>query len=160
MTISELFFVCIRVKKLLSREETLYPNIYDNIRRSLIPIMHEDMESILKCYTEEAVSKSRKIKGPGRKKKKYNQKEPDSENHDTNNHGDGKGGENSRENIKGSTDVDMSSSKQLSEWSDDELLKEITRRKANRFRLAGAMKRMGNDKPNNTLKEVCDEPSV
>ena len=58
------------MKKLLSREETLYPNIHDNIRRSLIPIMHDDMSGILKCYTEEAVAKSRKEPGPGKKNKK------------------------------------------------------------------------------------------
>merc|ERR1712238_163737 len=46
------------------------PNIHDNIRRSLIPIMHDDMSGILKCYTEEAVAKSRKEPGPGKKNKK------------------------------------------------------------------------------------------
>lgn len=50
-----------RIKKLLGREETLYPNFYDNIRRSLIPLMHDDMASILRSYTEEAVARSRKI---------------------------------------------------------------------------------------------------
>jgi tRNA(Ile)-lysidine synthase TilS/MesJ/selenocysteine lyase/cysteine desulfurase len=50
-----------RIKKMLSREETLYPNFYDNIRRSLIPLMHDDMAAILRSYTEEAVSRSRKI---------------------------------------------------------------------------------------------------
>ena len=68
-----------RVKKLLSREETLYPNIYDNIRRSLIPVMHDDMECILKCYTEEAVSKSRKSKGAGKKNKKTQDRDKTSE---------------------------------------------------------------------------------
>jgi hypothetical protein len=46
---------------MLSREETLFPNFYDNIRRSLIPLMHEDMSSILRAYTEEAIARSRKI---------------------------------------------------------------------------------------------------
>ena len=50
-----------RIKKMLSREETLYPNFYDNIRRSLIPLMHDDMAAILRAYTEEAISRSRKI---------------------------------------------------------------------------------------------------
>lgn len=49
-----------RVKKLLSREETLYPNLYDNMRRSLIPLMHDDMSGILRSYTEEVVARSRK----------------------------------------------------------------------------------------------------
>ena len=50
-----------RIKKMLSREETLYPNFYDNIRRSLIPLMHDDMAAILRAFTEEAISRSRKI---------------------------------------------------------------------------------------------------
>jgi Predicted ATPase of the PP-loop superfamily implicated in cell cycle control len=57
-----------RIKKLLSREETLYPNIHDKIRRAIIPIMHDDMTAILKSYTEEALSKSRKEQGPRKKK--------------------------------------------------------------------------------------------
>jgi hypothetical protein len=48
-----------RIKKMLSREEILYPNFYDNIRRSLIPLMHDDMAPILRTYTEAIVSKSR-----------------------------------------------------------------------------------------------------
>jgi selenocysteine lyase/cysteine desulfurase/tRNA(Ile)-lysidine synthase TilS/MesJ len=56
-----------RIKKMLSREETLYPNFYDNIRRSLIPLMHDDMQAILHVYTEEAVSRSRKVPYKDRK---------------------------------------------------------------------------------------------
>ena len=36
-----------RVKKLLSREETVYPNFYDNIRRSILPVMHDDATAIM-----------------------------------------------------------------------------------------------------------------
>ncbi len=125
--------------------------------------MHDDMESILKCYTEEAVSKSRKIKGPGRKIKGFNQNgRPDSEKRDSNNNFDGKGGIKSEGdiNINGSSESRNSSSKQLSEWSDEELLKEITRRKAHRFRLAGAMKRMDNNEPHDIRKGVCKDPKV
>ena len=50
-----------RIKKLLSREETLYPNFYDNVRRSLIPLMHDDLSSILRSYTEEVLARSRKV---------------------------------------------------------------------------------------------------
>lgn len=57
-----------RTKKLLNREETLYPNFYDNMRRSLIPLMHDDMSGILRGYTEEAVSKSRKAPHQGGKR--------------------------------------------------------------------------------------------
>ncbi|CAB9507410.1 cytidine(32) 2-sulfurtransferase [Seminavis robusta] len=58
-----------RVKKLLSREESIYPNVLDNIRRSLIPLMHDDLSIILRNYTEEVVSRSRKPAN-GKKQKK------------------------------------------------------------------------------------------
>ncbi len=98
-----------RIKKLLSREENLYPNFYDNIRRSLLPLMHDDATSILRCYTDEVVSKSRK-------NAKVSTRVVDNE--DT----------------KISTDS-------LTKISEDELIKELARRKADRFRLSGSMKR-------------------
>jgi tRNA(Ile)-lysidine synthase TilS/MesJ len=49
-----------RIKKMLSREETLYPNVYDNIRRALMPLMHDDALPILRSITEEALARSRK----------------------------------------------------------------------------------------------------
>jgi PP-loop family len=64
-----------RVKKLLSREELNYPNFYDNIRRGLMPLMHEDSESILRCVTEEALAKSRKNNVPTNGKKSYHSQE-------------------------------------------------------------------------------------
>lgn len=58
-----------RIKKMLSREETLYPNVYDNIRRALMPLMHDDALPILRSITEEALARSRKdvkkTKDPG-----------------------------------------------------------------------------------------------
>jgi ribosomal protein S25 len=45
---------------MLSREETLYPNVYDNIRRALMPLMHDDALPILRSITEEALARSRK----------------------------------------------------------------------------------------------------
>lgn len=49
-----------RIKKMLSREETLYPNVYDNMRKALIPLMHDDAVPILRSFAEEAAAKSRK----------------------------------------------------------------------------------------------------
>jgi tRNA(Ile)-lysidine synthase TilS/MesJ len=49
-----------RIKKMLSREETLYPNVYDNIRRALMPLMHDDALPILRSITEETLARSRK----------------------------------------------------------------------------------------------------
>jgi hypothetical protein len=99
-----------RIKKLLSREENLYPNFYDNIRRSLLPLMHDDATSILRCYTDEVVSKSRK-----------NEKVV--------------AGAKEDEDTKISTDS-------LTKVSDEDLIKELARRKADRFRLSGSMKRV------------------
>ena len=46
----------------------------------------------------------------------------------------------------------------LSEFSDDELLKELARRKADKYRLSGAMKRLGDDDgggPADLTGQVC-----
>jgi tRNA(Ile)-lysidine synthase TilS/MesJ len=113
-----------RVKKLLSREETLYPNFYDSIKRSLMPLMHEDATAILRCYTEEAITKSRKKNRQKKIKGHEENKEPDK----------AVGG--SKEGVE---DLDLSG------FSDDALLKELARRRAAQYRLAGAMKRTNED---------------
>ena len=135
------------MKKLLSREETLYPNIYDNIRRSSIPVMHDDMTSILRCYTEEAVSKSRKNKGAGKKNKKRNhQQSNDMVSH--------------TEEVSKRPNNNDDCATPLAQFSDDQLMKEIVRRKSQKFRLAGAMKRL-DDVPENTVEVVGNtEPTA
>ena len=108
-----------RVKKLLSREELNYPNFYDNIRRSLIPLMHGDLEPILHGYTDDVVSKARKRLVPQGSKKKDDGEE------------------------KKDCETDMSAlSKSLADVSTDDLIRELARRKAEKHRLAGAMKRL------------------
>jgi len=129
-----------RMKKLLSREETLYPNIHDNIRRSLIPVMHDDMSGILKSYTEEAVSKSRK---DGRSSKK-NKKRKIVETNDATNTSDTGGKkihteEKKDDNLSEKTSTD-SKSCDLSSFSEDELIRELAKRRADRFRTYGAMR--------------------
>ena len=131
-----------RVKKLLSREETLYPNIYDNIRRSLIPIMHDDSTAILRSYTEEALSKSRREKGNGNKKR---QKQP-----------------NESDNLKPSDACNINKTESnsltskgsvlLGDIPEEDLIKELARRKALKFKLAEAMKKMDNIDPTG---QVC-----
>ena len=82
--------------------------------------MHDDMTAILKCYTEEAVSKSRKAKGPGRKHRRNNENEKQNE-IATNTSAPVKleSEEDSKDNATGL----------LSALSDDQLLKELARRK-------------------------------
>jgi len=142
-----------RVKKLLSREETLYPNIYDNIRRSLIPIMHDDLQGILRCYTEEAVSKSRKNnKGQGKRKNREQTSDVVKNKNET------------TEVMEKADIIDpskVSHSQALSDFTDKELVKEVARRKAHKFRLAGAMKRLDDDEDRlEQAKKECGEPSV
>ena len=48
----------------------------------------------------------------------------------------------------------------LSELSDDDLLKELARRKAKRFKLAGAMKRLEDQKSPDTSGQACTEPTA
>jgi selenocysteine lyase/cysteine desulfurase/tRNA(Ile)-lysidine synthase TilS/MesJ len=119
-----------RVKKLLSREETLYPNLYDHIRRALIPVMHDDSTSIMRTYLEDTIAKSRKVPGKAKKAKISD----------------------------GSNDVKMekatalpnngekqNSSASLASATEDELIAELARRRASKFKLSGAMKRLPNE---------------
>jgi len=101
-----------RVKKMLSREESLYPNFYDNVRRSLLPLMHDDMSSILRHYTEEALAKSRKGGHPKKRKRQTND-----------------------EGITADNDVGTNPSSRpmnsrLSDFSDEALIAELARRRA------------------------------
>jgi tRNA(Ile)-lysidine synthase TilS/MesJ len=123
-----------RIKKLLSKEEALYPNFYDNIKRSLLPLMHDDATAILRSYAEEALAKSRK---DDRKKSRT----------------DGAEEEEKKEN---GTEMDTESAVGgLSSWSDDQLVRELSRRRADRYRLAGAMKRVDDDEPYDPTGQVC-----
>ncbi len=125
-----------RMKKLLSREETLYPNIHDKIRRALIPIMHDDMTSILKSYTEEALARSRKEQGPGKKNKKRKHKEGASGNSPPCKKYDIE----TIEDVSNLEDNQSHGKANLSDYSEDDLLKELARRRAEKFKAYGAMK--------------------
>lgn len=109
-----------RIKKMLSREETLYPNFFDNIRRSLMPLLHDDATAILRCYTEEAVARSRKH--PKRSTAATLTTE-------------------STANTIASADLAVS----LAGASEEDLIKELARRRAERYRLSGSMKRLSGE---------------
>ena len=112
-----------RVKKLLSREETLYSNLYDNIRRSLLPLMHDDTTPILRAYTEEAVSKSRK----GKKSRRIPEKTGSNGTVEASSHA-----------LAASDDRhDVA----IGIASDDALVMELARRRANRFRRSAETER-------------------
>mmetsp|Transcript_16178 Transcript_16178/g.24424 ORF Transcript_16178/g.24424 Transcript_16178/m.24424 type:complete len:1204 (-) Transcript_16178:222-3833(-) len=138
-----------RVKKLLSREETLYPNFYDNIRRSLLPLMHEDATAILRSYTEEAISKSRKEnpKKASKAHKDINKSLKDAY-------------EKKEEQLSSDNDKKNQKAPLLSEASEDDLVRELARRRADKFHLSGSMKRMrvedsAGDFPMDLTGQVC-----
>jgi len=110
-----------RTKKLLAREESLYPHFHDNIRRSLIPLMHNDMASILRGYTEEAVSRSRKEPHNGKKKQSQKEAAPDARDVVM---------EGANET---STEITVGTASSFANFSDDQLMMELAMRKANRY---------------------------
>jgi selenocysteine lyase/cysteine desulfurase/tRNA(Ile)-lysidine synthase TilS/MesJ len=123
-----------RIKKMLSREETLYPNFYDNIRRSLIPLMHDEMAAILRAFTEEAVARSRKI--PYKEKNGSNERLS----HSTSN-----------------TSADVKRPLLLADIPDDDLILELARRKAVKFNLTLSK---GEVHSNNHLDSAGHDPTV
>lgn len=124
-----------RIKKLLSREELNYPNFYDNIRRSLMPLMHPHSEAVMHSFTEDAVSKSRK---------KWTRPKVVEESGTHNGTVRGKGDWNVVETLENNNINDnnneTSGQKVLADLSDEDLMAELARRRSARFRLAGAMK--------------------
>lgn len=123
-----------RVKKMLSREETLYPNFYDNIKRSLLPLMHDDMAAILRCYTESTLSKSRK--NNNKRKRQRGDDEPSI--------------------VTNKADDQAPPLASLQQLSDDDLVLELARRKAEKYRLAGAMKRIEDNEDIGGTKQPVD----
>jgi tRNA(Ile)-lysidine synthase TilS/MesJ len=131
-----------RIKKLLAREETLYPNLHDNICRSLIPLMHDDITAILRCYLEEAVSKSRKndvpknTKGGNARKGKRGVNVVSEEKKEEQ---DVSGAASAISAPAPLTDATHNSKRiktVLAEASDEDLVKELARRKVEKFHLA------------------------
>eukprot|EP00984_Skeletonema_dohrnii_P028276 scaffold18198_cov134-Skeletonema_dohrnii-CCMP3373.AAC.3 len=120
-----------RVKKLLAREETLYPNLYDHIRRALIPVMHDDSTAIMRSYTEAAIAKSRKV--PPKQKKKAPQRQ------------DAMVVDNSSAPSSNNNQTEATPSISLASASEEELIAELARRRAEKYKMAGAMKRLPDD---------------
>jgi tRNA(Ile)-lysidine synthase TilS/MesJ len=134
-----------RMKKLLSKEESLYPNFYDNIRRAMLPLMHDDSTDILRSYTEEALAKSRK-ENQKKHRPAFLPREPNRS----------KSNEESEEKKEGPFECsdETPTSTALSDYSEDELVKELARRRVEKYRLAGAMKRTDDDEYDPT-GQVC-----
>jgi hypothetical protein len=47
-----------RVKKVLQQEETMVPNLFYNLKRAMVPLMHDETYSFLQRLTDEITAKS------------------------------------------------------------------------------------------------------
>ena len=136
-----------RVKKLLSREETLYPNLYDHIRRALIPIMHDDSTAIMRSYLEETISKSVKLPNKGRKPagdadtSREHLMETGVSNNVARNH----------ETQPSSRETPLS----LDLATEEQLIAELAKRRAAKYQLSGAMKRLTSGEDDDPTGQVC-----
>jgi len=126
------------VKKLLSREETLYPNLYDHIRRALIPVMHNDSTSIMRSYLEGTIAKSRKVQGVKSKKAKItNSSKNDVEMKSTK----------TLPINESSNEVSLENTRtSLESATEEDLIAELAKRRAAKYMLSGAMQRLPSDK--------------
>ena len=137
-----------RMKKLLSKEEALYPSFYDNIKRAMLPLMHDDATAIMRSYTEEAIAKSRK----GIKKKPSDFKKNDIRVNGKVENVTAEQGKNPNTNL--STD-DSIAKISLDEASEEMLVRELARRRANKYRLAGAMAMHAPENLDDPTGQVC-----
>ena len=133
-----------RMKKLLSKEETLYPSFYDNIKRAMLPLMHDDATAIMRSYTEEAVAKSRK----GVKRKPADNAKKNIESN-----GAAKQARTSTSN--GSEGDSNRRTTNLEDASEEMLIRELARRRADKYRLAGAMGMHSPDAQGDPTGQVC-----
>jgi len=137
-----------RMKKLLSKEEALYPSFYDNIKRAMLPLMHDDATAIMRSYTEDAIAKSRK----GIKKKPSDFKKNDIRVNGKVENVTAEQGKNPNTNL--STD-DSIAKISLDEASEEMLVRELARRRANKYRLAGAMAMHAPENLDDPTGQVC-----
>ena len=133
-----------RMKKLLSKEEALYPSFYDNIKRAMLPLMHDDATAIMRSYTEEAIAKSRK--GVKRKPSDNTKKKV----------GSNGGAEQVNTSVtNGSAGDSSSTATNLEDASEEMLLRELARRRAKKYRLAGAMAMHSPGNQDDPTGQVC-----
>lgn len=111
----------------------MYPNLYDHIRRALIPVMHDDSTSIIRSYLEDTIAKSRKVPGKSKKAKI------------TNNEMDTKSAATNPTTINGIEASTQNASASLESATEGELIAELARRRASKYKMSGAMKRLPNE---------------
>lgn len=115
----------------------MYPNLYAHIRRALIPVMHDDSTAIMRSYLEDTIAKSRKVPKKAKKAKLTNgSNEMEMESTTTttiptNNNSSGMSLPNTLESLEAA--------------SEEELVAELARRRAAKYKLSGAMKRLSSN---------------
>jgi hypothetical protein len=120
--------------------------LYDNIRKAILPLMHDESTAIMRCLSEEVEERTRKQQGnvTFKKSRKNKQKMKDGEEEKK----ECQTGDCSLDGSSPGFDLDINNntyhltSKQtycLAEFSDEQLMAELTRRRAEKYRLHGAM---------------------
>jgi len=137
-----------RIKKLLAREEGLFSNLYDNMRKSMLPLMHADSSALMWSYTNQIMDKSKKEnrnkdKGTiGPNKKNNGNKEI---HHSETNF------EEKKDDIVAHPTMNEQKPILVRDATDDELVVELARRRAAKFALKGSLQK--------NLKEQKDAQS-
>jgi hypothetical protein len=119
--------------------------LYDNIRKAILPLMHEEATAVMRCLSEEVEKRSRKQQGNNTSKsRKQKQNMHDGEEEKKECH-EGNGSSDIRSSVIDPDFHDktnLESSKHtngLADFSDEQLVAELTRRRAEKYRLHGAM---------------------
>jgi hypothetical protein len=136
-----------RIKKLLSREESLYPNLYDHIRRALIPVMHDDSTAIMRSYLEETIAKS--VKVPTKGQKNGGGAAPPN---DATQNGSSSTASNE---LMAKSLITSTHEASLEAATEEQLIAELARRRAAKFQLSGAMKRLTPGDIDDPTGQVC-----
>lgn len=111
-----------------------YRQLYDNVRKAILPLMHEEATAVMRCFSEEALAKTRKEQGKS-KKNKHNIREKELFNPIE----DEKKEYDAQAESSFSPKTNAASSVCLAEASEEQLAVEIARRRAAKYHLHGAM---------------------
>lgn len=110
-----------------SNIKLLISNLYDNMRKAILPLMHADSSSLMWSYTSQITDKSKKENKKGKVEKSSRQ---DQIERDIN-----KCADHNLENVETQTTID------LSMLSEDDLVTELARRRAKKFSFKGSLQK-------------------
>merc|ERR1719203_432325 len=127
----------------------LFTTLFDNIRRCLIPLYHEDMTPIIRSYAEEIMKKSRKGENPDC----FGAHARRTSNNDTTNNASSSKIDVKTKNTSKSQEDNMNDNTLLYDATEEQLLLELAKRKADKYRLFGSMKKKKTDGDDNNEDE-------